>query len=140
MMHHGTTLLRCVGGDARRVMDGRPPRSTDRPPRSTDRYTTYGEAQNKHYFNMASYMHIGHFSVRAGRLSKGELPLPELRCGVRCALHPVDLSGISLCDVCSCHEILRAQRTRVGEFWRRPWPWCTTPPSRCDDMHTHMTT
>jgi hypothetical protein len=37
-------------------------------------------------------------------------------CGVRCALQPVDLTGISLCDVCSCHEILRAQRTRIG--WR----------------------
>jgi hypothetical protein len=44
---------------------------------------------------------------------------------------------ISLCDVCSCHEILRAQRTRVGEdslqvsyvsgnqhyrAWVIPWP------------------
>ena len=24
------------------------------------------------------------------------------------------MTGISLCDVCSCHEILRAQRTRAG--------------------------
>jgi hypothetical protein len=37
-----------------------------------------------------------------------------LWCGVRCALQPVVLTGMSLCDVCSCHEILRAQRTRVG--------------------------
>jgi hypothetical protein len=36
-----------------------------------------------------------------------------VRCGVRCALHPVDLTGISPCDVCSCHEMLTAQRTRV---------------------------
>jgi hypothetical protein len=26
------------------------------------------------------------------------------------------LAGVYLCDVCSCHEILRAQRTRVGEL------------------------
>jgi hypothetical protein len=37
-------------------------------------------------------------------------------CGVRCALQPVVLTGISLCDVCSRHEILRTQRTRV-EWW-----------------------
>jgi hypothetical protein len=36
---------------------------------------------------------------------------------VRRPLRPatcVDLTGICLCDVCSCHEILRAQRTRAG--------------------------
>eukprot|EP01047_Picozoa_sp_COSAG01_P029994 COSAG01_NODE_2074_length_8491_cov_4.600024_12_plen_175_part_00 len=36
------------------------------------------------------------------------------RCVVRHALQPVDLTGSYLCDVCSCHEILRAQRTRAG--------------------------
>jgi hypothetical protein len=36
------------------------------------------------------------------------------RCGGRCALQPVDLTGISLRGVCSCHEMLRgAQRARV---------------------------
>jgi hypothetical protein len=32
------------------------------------------------------------------------------------------LTGISLCDVCSCHEILRAQRTWVG-IPHPPAPW-----------------
>jgi hypothetical protein len=40
-------------------------------------------------------------------------PATCCRCGVRCALQPVVLTGISLRDVCSCHTILRAQRTRV---------------------------
>jgi hypothetical protein len=35
------------------------------------------------------------------------------------------LTGISLCDVCSCYGILRAQRTRVGWSWQmsqNPYP------------------
>jgi hypothetical protein len=45
-------------------------------------------------------------------------------CGVRCALQPVVLTGISLCDVYSCHEILRAQRTRVASTSWRPSTTC----------------
>jgi|EP01047_Picozoa_sp_COSAG01_P041298 hypothetical protein len=49
-------------------------------------------------------------------LRRPEPGLGPAGCGVRCALQPVVLTGISLCDVCSCHEILRAQRTRVGPY------------------------
>jgi hypothetical protein len=37
----------------------------------------------------------------------------EVRRPLRAFRRPV-LAGISLCDMCSCHEILRAQRTRVA--------------------------
>jgi hypothetical protein len=44
-----------------------------------------------------------------------------IRCGIRCALQPVVWAGISLCDVCSCHEISRA-RSGVGAGGQPPPP------------------
>eukprot|EP01047_Picozoa_sp_COSAG01_P076393 COSAG01_NODE_13398_length_1591_cov_1.299598_2_plen_288_part_00 len=60
------------------------------------------------------------------------------RCGVHCALQPVVLTEMSLCDVCSCHELLRAQRTRAGLRWASaarsgPRPWC----AQCPDAAPH---
>jgi hypothetical protein len=45
-----------------------------------------------------------------------EIPFVSRIYSVRDPLRPnlFVLAGIFLCDVCSCHEILRAQRTRVG--------------------------
>jgi hypothetical protein len=51
--------------------------------------------------------------MHAVDVEAGGVP-PVPRCGVRCALQPgLFLTGIYLCDVCSCYGILRAQRTRV---------------------------
>jgi hypothetical protein len=65
-------------------------------------------------FQTRNPTHAGHaFLMKDGRrqlLERG-YKNPILWCGVRCALQPVDVTGISLCGVCSCPEILRAPRT-----------------------------